>query len=907
MFFPDDDTIVGPSSFISEDTDLPPVGNTFWSTMRGIWAAIEIKLKFMNLFKTDDNISDDNINDYYIIKDADADFVEIKAAFKTKVDAETVKYDDVSRLREDDVQEDEDDVQEDEDDVQEDEDDVQEDEDDVQEDEDKVPEFVYATPGRNPRNNVDGSQSSQSSQYEPLTPWSQGASQVENKELFDVSAEKYEPPLTPSTSKSLMESTASSNSPPPSQYDTTCDFAKASATQSICGTVATKNTVNSGVSRGSVISKSVEQIIEEESEANKLEIQSVATSVLSNLIKTQKMNVGKLLTEGGASKVYMAIANILYQQNVAIDVRDGASRGKSNEGQMREVWGSVITDYAKSEHAQCYLCGGQIVPCEGRSDKGAKLGGQPEMEHKLPCAVFYAKFAFIYSCFAAELVAWRTYVANIDDDSLMDYYILMNSNDVGFDKTKLDAMYKSISTKFLGSLEKSTLDASNLDLFVKFVLPAYLSEFAYSHHLCNQLKSNHDLSDTTKLQNYYEGLVAILNMSGTDCIINAAYNDTVKLLKPACINGYICVGERDAIIAGLGLLNSKNSIFSRRKNVQEQNVYLQAFATTYAENSQTTEKRMILHTIKETIKTMKVPILKDGNVTKKAARQMNAQARIIAQGLQPITNEVRYFFKTMETFDTTANSRLQQKANDKLRVQLDRTHQIFENAYSAINNITSQLKNAYVDPKIKTLIHQRATEYNNILSSILGRIERNISILKFSLEEDDVQMISECKGVVGGLNDNLNRYAKRNPEVLTVGKPVPMKEEEATGLAPVVGVEEQIGVAQPMEEEAMGVAPALGIAPPLGAAQPMEEEPLPKPPVYIKPTKRPLAPTAATFRTTNKLQPNQKRDRKEGGKKKRRNKTRKVKKHHRKSINRVRARKFTMKYKYISKKNTRRR
>ena len=896
MYFPDDDdTIVGPSSFISEDTHLPPVGNTFWSTMRGIWAAIEIKLNDMNPFATDDNISDDNINDYYIINDADTDFVEIKAAFKIKVDTETVKYDDVSRLHADDVPEDADDVPED-------------------ADEDKVPEFVYATPGRTPRNNVDGSQSSQSSQYEPLTPWSQGASQVENKELFDVSAEKYEPPPTPSTSKSLMESTASSDSPPPSQYETTCDFAKSSAMQSICGTVATKNTVNSGVSRGSVKSKSVEQIIEEEeSQANQPELQSVATTVLSGLVRAQKMNVGALLTEGGASKVYMAIANILYQQNVAIDVRDGASRGKSNEGQMREVWGSVITDYAKSEHAQCYLCGGQIVPCKrGISAGGAKQGGQPEMEHKLPCAVFYAKFAFIYSCFAAELVAWRTYVANLDDNSLlMQYYIDMNSNDVDFDNIVLNENYKSISTKFLGSLEKSTLDASNLELFVNFVLPAYLSEFAYSHHLCNQLKSNHDLSDTTKLQNYYEGLVAILNMSGTECIINAAYNDTVKLLKPACINRDICVGERAAIIAGLGLLNSKNSIDNRQQNVQKQNVYLQEFAEKYAKKSETTEKRMILHTIKETIKTMKVPILKDGKVTKKVARQMNAQARIIAQGLHPITNEVRYFLNSMETFDPTANPRLQQKANDKLRVQLDRTHQIFENAYSAINNITSQLKNAYVDPKIKTLIHQRATEYNNILSSILGRIERNIAILKFSLEEDDVQMISECKGVVGGLNDNLNRYAKKNPEVLTaaVGEAVPTEKAQA------MEAQEAVGAALPMEEaQAMEAQEAIGVAVPMEAenAVVVEPAPLPKPPVSKNSTKRALASGTSTAVTTmnikdvanarneaNAVQPSK---RKKGGKK-----TRKVKKHHRKSIKKSRARKFTMKYKYISKKNTRRR
>jgi len=44
-----------------------------------------------------------------------------------------------------------------------------------------------------------------------------------------------------------------------------------------------------------------------------------------------------------------------------------------------------------------------------------------------------------------------------------------------------------------------------------------------------------------------------------------------------------------------------------------------------------------------------------------------------------------------------------------------------------------------------------------------------------------------------------------------------------------------------------------------------------------------------------------------GGKKQRRKKTRKINRRHQKTTKRARVRKFTMKYKYISKKNTRRR
>ena len=837
MFFPDDDdddTIVGPSSFAKNGGDLPnketSVGNTFWSTISGIWSAITATLDAMNdPFAADDYISDD---------DANTAFDGIKAAYKEIVDQELVNYDNAADSCEF-----------------------------------VVPEnvsFSYNTPPINDvqrdatfTNETDitpGSQdeSQGASQFESQLTTSQGASQFDSQvaSQYDPSKEKTAPPPTPSTYKSLIEG----NRGPiaallPSPYKTIGVSSKYSSALSTCETVATHNTLDSGVSRGSIKNKSLLPIIEaaireeeseSESEAKKLEIQSVATSVLSGLFRAQKMNVGELLAKGDARKVYMAIANILYKQNVAIDVREGASRGKTNEGQMREVWGSVITDYAKSGQAKCYLCGGQIVPCKpGISAGGARQGGQPEMEHKLPCAVFYAKFAFIYSCFAAELVAWRTYVANMQDDSLMDYYILMNSNNADFKSVQLDTMYKSISADFLKSFDNKRFDATNLELFVNFVLPAYLSEFAYSHHLCNQLKSNHDLSDTTKLQNYYEGLVAILNLDGTECIKTAS-----KKLQAACINDEICKGERDAIIAGLGVLNSKTgAIISRKENVREQNVYLQAFATNYAENSQTTEKRMILHTIKETIRTMKVPIPKAGNVTKKAVKQMNAQARIVAQGLTPIVTEVRYFLNTIMVPLTKGRSeRNQKQVEDKLRAQLDRTRQIFENIYDTPNNILFQLKNAYISPDIKSRIYTNAKEYCDTLSAILVKVKLDIKNLEIKLDEDDTEMLKECTGVVEGLNTNLNAYAEKQRKVGATGAAIERRE--------------------PIEETPKKFVAVSGLD--------MDEGDLDE-------------------GETN------------GGKKKRRKKTRKVKKHHRKSIKRVRARKFTMKYKYISKKNTRRR
>jgi len=121
------------------------------------------------------------------------------------------------------------------------------------------------------------------------------------------------------------------------------------------------------------------------------------------------------------------------------------------------------------------------------------------------------------------------------------------------------------------------------------------------------------------------------------------------------------------------------------------------------------------------------------------------------------------------------------------------------------------------------------------------------------LDEDDTEMLKECTGVVEGLNTNLNAYAEKQRKVGATGAAIERREQ-------------------------------------------IEETP-----------KKFVAVSGLDMDTDEGDLDEGDLDKTNGGKKQRRKKTRKVKKHHRKSIKRVRARKFTMKYKYISKKNTRRR
>ena len=538
------------------------------------------------------------------------------------------------------------------------------------------------------------------------------------------------------------------SSPPAEEADDEYSTGSTNTLQS--GTSSTRNIKSSSIKN---IIDEIKKDAEDESQPAQLVLLTVATTNLSKLLN---IDVEKALSSGNASMLYKAIAKILYnKQPVAIDVRDAAARGKSNEGQMRDVWGSRITDFAKSADATCYLCGGQIVP----SFPG---GGRPEMEHKLPCAVFYAKFAFIYTCFANELGKWRNYVADLNDDALlMEYYMAMNSSAQSFNKDNvLNGVYAKISNDFLTKLgspdlnkldDELSIDDKTLKLFINIVLPAYLSEFAYSHHLCNQLKSNYDLSDEDNLNKYYRALVVMVNKNGKECNMKEPYN----IQKPACPKGRLCNAERGAIIAGLkgvGVLDL------RKNNVKAQMVTLNTYALSYANQAKKTQKRMILHTITETIKVMQIPIASDKNITIRAAKQMNIQAKEVSAGLATNIKKAREFLQTIPVLTGGRSGRLKQFNEDKLRLYLDRTYQIFEDGIDIPNSITSQLKNTYIYPYLKIQIYDRTQDYITELHKILTQLYTSITNINLdvALPQDDIDKLTECKiFVLTDLRENI--------------------------------------------------------------------------------------------------------------------------------------------------------
>jgi hypothetical protein len=175
---------------------------------------------------------------------------------------------------------------------------------------------------------------------------------------------------------------------------------------------------------------------------------------------------------------------------------------------------------------------------------------------------------------------------------------------------------------------------------------------------------------------------------------------------------------------------------------------------------------------------MKIPIA-SGKVTKKEIKQMNAQARIISQGLNSssidvvgASNFLDQLNKDVITGDERDRSK--DKAIDRINIYLDRIHIIFENAYHKPTNIESQLKNAYVSPKIKIQIYDNTKNYYDKLKAILDNVNDKILTMKMKLADDDNEIISECENSVGSLSNILTKYQEKKDEWPMQNEPIPM-------------------------------------------------------------------------------------------------------------------------------------
>jgi hypothetical protein len=358
-------------------------------------------------------------------------------------------------------------------------------------------------------------------------------------------------------------------------------------------------------------SESYSQSIAELSNA----LSDMDTTALSAALNAANVDISDFIQNGKSTKACQIIARIMFDEQFG-SAREIGSRGKSNEQQMREIWGNDITNMAKSYGSLCYLCTGQLV-----------AGGQAEMEHRMKCGEFYAIFAYIYSLYPKELEEWRYYVNKVADTEfkkkLSDYYYAVNMRSI--DETELKRMYDDIIEQF----KKDTGITSENEDYAKFtkLLRAYLHEFAYAHHVCNQIKCDHDLDDMKNVDKYYN--IVKQHLAGAQ---PSEYNPKWKhmQIKPA-----FSQAEIPQITLGL----KQTNLTELEDRIVNQMKLLHKFSEEIRDESGETQNRMILRILKDALINMND---KKGTTdpSNRITNRIKEQANLLAQGANFYNNDI---------------------------------------------------------------------------------------------------------------------------------------------------------------------------------------------------------------------------------------------------------------------------
>lgn len=518
-----------------------------------------------------------------------------------------------------------------------------------------------------------------------------------------------------------------------------------------------------------------------------LAFHSVGLSVLSQELRGVNINnLETLFKNGKATNVYKVLANILFRRNVEIDVRKEAEHGKPAEKQMREVWGNLVTNNAKVHgKTMCYLCGGPIVNIQGRVS--------PEMEHKLPCAVFYGSFDSIYRTYGDILLKWLYFLEQLPNDvndnntaSLLYNTINGTSGESSFNGHAVTTEFDKLYNTFIEWLDTDDNKKQGL-LFTsdemnsfKYTLNAYLNEFAYSHHFCNQLKSNHDLGDKTKCTDYF----AALNAAAVAEDINVRNE-----FGAACPIQEKAAQEWGNIRIGLGIKGNPPTgtgvnVETRKTSVLAQMNYIKNIATEYANDLNLTKKRSMIRAIKEIIRNsnpIDAAAAMKGNdgkrVTKKVRKMLNNQATNIAHDLAENINipelnqnnatKALVFLNMLDALPErpaevktstgiTANDRQRPRlVNDIKNVlpyYVDNATTILQNAYDVYNNAKRSIDSSFVLNSVKSKIKEKLINYAGNLSKIVTNLTTRLNNFEVVANDEWTEVAKEADNMIKNMN-----------------------------------------------------------------------------------------------------------------------------------------------------------
>ena len=355
---------------------------------------------------------------------------------------------------------------------------------------------------------------------------------------------------------------------------------------------------------------------------------STATMMEDTIKEIHKNNVIRKIEHKNRQDTVKTILDARYNKEINFDnIRAAVEEGKSTNEQMSRIWGNYIEgETFKDEHC-CYLCGGKLVNKDKEFvnltfNKGLK----PEIEHKLPAIEFYGKVHNIINREEYKILfgKWEYFINNPDSNELLlQVYNSINCNET--EENNINDALNSLCDIF----KEENNEEEHIAKFI-CLIKINLIEFAYSHHTCNQVKSNNNLRKTANkytesIEDYLSNLRNVINKN------NINIEDGQQMI--GLIRSYKLQHEKDNILRSITNSNNKERIESNMRLI---NSLIDNYTTLCGK----TPTRMIA----ESIRDMKKKIT---NKTK--GKAISAQKKRIQDQIQINPTEINKIIKEFES------------------------------------------------------------------------------------------------------------------------------------------------------------------------------------------------------------------------------------------------------------------
>ena len=305
------------------------------------------------------------------------------------------------------------------------------------------------------------------------------------------------------------------------------------------------------------------QLENEDSQMTTESCNSTYTMMENTITAIYKKSANRKLEQDKRQSAVKAILAERYEDIDFDKIRKVVEEGKSTNEQMSRIWGDYIEGETYKNDYCCYLCGGKLVNIEqGFTDptdiNSYHRGLKPEIEHKLPAIEFYSKVHNIINReeYTDLFDKWKLFVNNSDNNTiLLEAYTLINCTET--DEARMNTALDDLCNSFK---EKNSEDP-NIAKFI-CLIKINLIEFAYSHHTCNQVKSNNNLRKSANI--YTESintyLLEVKNVINKNNVTDSGKKQIVGLIKD-----YKLWSEKTIILDSIGNSNNKLRIESNMR------------------------------------------------------------------------------------------------------------------------------------------------------------------------------------------------------------------------------------------------------------------------------------------------------------------------------------------------------